>query len=125
MHAEFSSILFRSSKFPIQEWEAINKPEWRYLGTGFDQLGNSNLYAQTEELLEDGFLNEYSKASLEEDFNTFAAWVFTRQDRLSKLALKHKRIRMKYELVAEFYKAIDRRIHIPAVDGRVGDSVLP
>ncbi len=115
MHAEFSSILFHNYKFPKHEWETVNKPNWRYVGSGFDMLGRADLYDRTDELLQNGFLEGYSQASLEEDFNKFAAWAFTKPDRLRKLASKYERVRTKYQLVIKFYESIDPRIDIPRI----------
>lgn len=113
MHAEFSSILFHNYKFPLEEWETVNKPTWRYLGSGFDMLGRPEIYDQTDELLQNGFLQEYSQATLEEDFNKFVEWTFTKPERLRKLASKYERVRKKYELLIKFYESIDAKIDIP------------
>jgi len=116
MHAEFSSILLHNYKFPSEEWEAVNKPTWRYLGSGFEMLGRDEVYNQTDELFDNGFLEGYSQASLEEDFNIFAAWVFTKPHRLRELTSKHERLRKKYYLVMKFYKSIHPEIDIPSPD---------
>jgi hypothetical protein len=118
MHAEFSSILLHNYKdnFPFKEWEAVNKPTSRYTGSGFEMLGNAGLYDQTEELLDNGFLEGYSQAQLEEDFNIFVDWIFTKPNLLKKLASKYHRIEKKYQLVIKFYKSIDPRIDIPVFD---------
>jgi hypothetical protein len=116
MHAEFSSILLKNYGFPSDEWQAINKPSWRYFGSGSEMLGEKGLYDQTEELLAEGFLSRYSQASLEEDFNVFADWVFTKPDRLRELASTYERIRKKYQVVIKFYKSIDPTIDIPLLD---------
>jgi len=127
MHAEFSSILFHKYEFPKQEWETVNKPSWRYLGSGFDMLGRREIYDQTDELRQNGFLQGYSQASLEEDFNVFVEWTFTKPDRLRKLGSQYERIRKKYQLVIEFYKSIDPKIDIPRItpDTERGEKASP
>lgn len=116
MHAEFSSILLKHYGFPTAEWQPINKPSWRYLGSGSEMLEEKGLYSQTEGLLADGFLNRYSQASLEEDFNIFVEWMFTKPDRLRELASMYERIRKKRELVMKFYQSIDPAIDIPILE---------
>jgi hypothetical protein len=113
MHAEFSSILLQNYEFPSKEWEAINKPTWRYFGSGFEMLGRMDQYHQIDELLENGFLDGYSQASLEEDVNIFVDWIFTKPERLQKLTAKYERIQKKHQLVMKFYKSIDPRIDVP------------
>lgn len=117
MHSEFSSILFRQYKFFKEAWKAVNSPTWSYedsdRGTGFEMLGKKDLHEQTGELLRNGFLVKFSQSDLENDFNMFVSWAFTRPDRLRELASKYERIQKKYRLVIEFYESIDPRIDIP------------
>jgi hypothetical protein len=115
MHEEFSSILFRNYRFPKEAWEAINRPGWKYEGTGFEMLGREDVYDQTEELFRDGFLAKYSQSSLENDFNMFVGWAFTKPDHLRKVVSKYERIKGKYQLVIQFYKSIDSRIDVPSM----------
>lgn len=115
MHAEFSSILFHKYPFPKQEWDAVNKPGWRYIGSGSDMLGTTAQYEQTDDLRQNGFLEGYSQASIEEDFNIFVEWVFTKPDRLARLVSRYERIKRKYDLVIRFYDAIDPKIDIRAI----------
>ena len=124
MHAEFSSILFHRYEFPRQEWQATNKPGWKYVGTGFDMLARNDSYDQTPALLENGFLEGYSQASMEEDFNGLVQWAFAKPDRLSKLFVKYERIRKKYQLVIQFYKTVDPNIEIPGItaDGETAEK---
>ena len=113
MHAEFSSILFHKYNFPRNEWESISPSGWKYLGNAFDVLGSAAVYEQSLQLFENGFLNGYSQASLEEDFNSFVSWTFTNPTRLRIKAESHKRIKEKCLLIIKFFELIDPKIEIP------------
>jgi hypothetical protein len=65
--------------------------------------------------LQNGFLEGYSQASIEEDFNKFVDWAFTKPDRLRRLASRYQRIRKKYNIVIKFYESIDPKIDIPRI----------
>jgi len=121
MHSELSSIFLRNhaDKFPAESWQAANPAGWRYNGTGVEMLGQRDIFAQTEELLERGFLVKYSQSSLENDVNMFAFWAFTRGPELAELARRYEKIGKKYQLFAEFYQGIGPGI---AIETRTDDS---
>jgi len=125
MHAEFSSILFHNYKFPKKEWEAVNRPGWQYVGRGLDMLERADSYDRTDELRQNGFLEGYSQASVEEDFNVFVEWAFTKPHRLRDLASKYVRIQKKYQLVVEFYKSINPKIDIANAPAERGQKASP
>jgi len=112
MHSEFSSILLKNhkDKFPFQKWKSINDSNFKYIGRGVDMLGQDNLDEQNEYLLSQGFIVRYGISSLENDFNMFVDWMFTHPEDIKKLAIKHKRIRDKYEIVLQFYSDINARV---------------
>ena len=112
MHSEFSSILLRNYKnrFPEKDWQATNVPGWKYLGNGTKMLRQHELYGQSEQLLSRGFLVKYALSSLENDFNMFTEWIFTKPNRLRKLASEFHRINEKYQLTIKFYNSIDPSI---------------
>jgi hypothetical protein len=116
LHAEFSSILFHKYDFPKREWAAISGS--LYLssdgGAGYWMVDDPSRLVQTEDLLSNGFLTKYSTTDLENDFNMFVGWAFTRPQELGKLASRHEKIRRKMELVVRFYESIDTTIEIPA-----------
>jgi hypothetical protein len=113
LHAEFSSILFHRYEFPKKKWQETNRADWKYLGTGLDMLGRDDVHYVTPELLADGFLEQYSQASIEEDFNTMVKWMFTKPERLQSFCLRYERIRKKYQLTIDFYKLVDQNIKVP------------
>ncbi len=106
LHHEFSSILIRNYDFPEGKWNAINDPNWEYVGTGIEMLGLPGLNRQTEEMLAQGFLTRYSQSSHENDINVMIEWVTGRPDDLKKIAARHEKIRKKYDLLERFYSAV-------------------
>ncbi len=110
VHSEFSSILMRNHSFPKQEWRKINRANFRYVGDGARVLDQPNLYSRTNELLRDGFIVKYAQSSIENDFNMISDWLFTRRNRLKRLAGKFPRIDAKTRLAIKFYRSIDRHI---------------
>lgn len=110
MHSEFSSILMRNYSFPTQEWKNINRANFQYVGDGVQTLDQPNQYGRTTELLSGGFIVKYAQSSIENDFNMISDWLFTRHDRLKKLADKFPRIDAKMRLAIKFYRSIDNRI---------------
>ncbi len=115
MHSEFSSILFRNyrKEFPEKQWKAMNPQDFAYGGTGVEMLGEPDIFSQTEELLEWGFLVKYCMSSMENDMNMYAFYAFTQADQLQKTALEYERIGAKYGLFLDFYDAIDPEIFKP------------
>jgi hypothetical protein len=106
LHSEFSSTLRDHNTFPIDRWMHANPPDFRYTGTGFEMLGNSDLYQSTDQEWADGFLVQYSKSSMENDFNMISSWLFTQPDALEAIARKSVRIRQKILLAEEFYMSV-------------------
>jgi len=116
MHSELSSIFLINYKDEFSEdaWQAANADGWEYKGTGVEMLGQPDIFAQAEELLDRGFLVKYSQSSLENDVNMFAFWAFTRPKKLQELASKYERIGLKYRLMVQFYAEIGPGIDIEA-----------
>jgi hypothetical protein len=106
LHSEFSSTLCDHNTFPIDRWMNTNPPGFRYTGTGFEMLGNNDLYESTDQERADGFLVKYSKSSMENDFNMIASWLFTQPDALEAVAVQSMRIRQKIMLAEEFYRSV-------------------
>ncbi len=114
MHSELSSIFLANykNKFPEEAWKAVNEGGWEYKGTGVEMLGQEDIFGQTEELLDRGFLVKYSQSSLENDVNMFAFWAFTRPKQLQELVSEYEKINKKYHLMVQFYEKIDPGISI-------------
>jgi len=119
MHSELSSILLRNfaEDFAREAWEAANPPGWQYMGTGVEMLGQPDIFAQSQQLLAQGFLVKYSQSSLENDLNMFAFWAFTRGHELRQLAFRYDRLGRKYQLFRQFY----RKIH-PQLSAKIDEA---
>ena len=109
MHSEFSSILMRNYTFPELKWSRVNRVGFQYSGDGTEALGRRGLYSNDSQLLQDGFLVQYSKSSMENDFNMMSGWLFTRRDELKNLASRYPKIDAKMKLAINFYKSIDNQ----------------
>ena len=107
-HQTFSSILLANYRFPTTRWNKVNPPEFEYGDGGLAaiQEGRDGTSGKPE-FYRDGFLNEYSKSELEEDFNTFSGLAFTKPHRLKSLVAEYPRISQKFDLWLEFYVSID------------------
>jgi hypothetical protein len=106
LHSEFSSILREQHVFPVNRWIHVNPPDFRYSGTGFEMLGDKDIYECTDQEWADGFLYKYSRSSMENDFNMISAWLFTKPDELEDIASQSTRIRRKIMLAEEFYMSV-------------------
>jgi len=109
-HHEFSSILIRnfSVRFDKTKWLALNPPSFRYGKGGAEAIsqGTASMVLDPE-MMKQGFLSEYSTASLEEDINVFAQNLFTgSRDFWSAVGLNDI-IREKTLLLISFYHKVN------------------
>ncbi|TDU67175.1 hypothetical protein EI77_03376 [Prosthecobacter fusiformis] len=108
-HAEYSSILFRNhhSQFDLIAWQAINPPGFAYRGSGVAAIKNKQASVRIkEDVHTDGFLHEYGLASIEEDFNSYAALLFMGDRALWSAIETHPKVKAKADLVIAFYHKI-------------------
>lgn len=106
LHSEFSSTLRDHHTFPSDQWMQVNPPNFHYTGTGFEMLGDDDIYESTDQEWADGFLVKYSRSSMENDFNMISAWLFTKPDVLETIALQSTRMHRKITLAEEFYLSV-------------------
>lgn len=109
-HAELSSILLRNyrDKFNEKSWQAINGIDFCYAKSGKEAIRRNKASLRiSESCLRDGFLNEYAKSTLENDFNQFAKYLFCRSQELWVIADQYDKIRGKVELIISFYHTLD------------------
>jgi hypothetical protein len=112
LHHEFSSLLLYNNEdaFNIDEWQSYNKQgsaaylysedeRWYALDTPISMDLNPALY-------DEGFLTEYSKASVEEDINMFAEYIFTSPEQLTKISRKYTAIHKKIDHLKRFYQTL-------------------
>lgn len=106
LHSEFSSTLRDHNAFPTDRWMQVNPPDFNYTGTGFEMLGNIDVYASTDLERADGFLVKYSRSSMENDFNMISSWLFTQPGALEEAAHRSMRLQQKIMLAEEFYRSV-------------------
>ncbi len=110
IHAEFSSILLQNFPSHLDKgaWQQINPPGFTYRGSGVQAIKDQQASLRSSEALhEEGFLNEYSKASIEEDFNSYATRLFMGDARLWDAIEKSPKVKAKGELTISFYGKLD------------------
>ncbi len=109
-HHEFSSVLLvRHTKvFNSGGWLDANPSGFSYKDGGVAALKaqETNLKLDTT-LFEKGFLNEYSLASLEEDLNCYAEYIFLGDSGFWMAWEESKAIRRKTGILIDFYHSID------------------
>lgn len=110
VHAEFSSILLQNSpnQFDKAAWQRTNPADFQYRGSGVQAVRSKQASLRTtDELCEEGFLNEYSKASIEEDFNSYASRLLMGDTRLWTAIEQFPKVKAKAELAMSFYAKLD------------------
>lgn len=109
-HAEFSSILLRNVPGYLDHaaWQRINPPGFAYLGSGVQAVREKKASLRTSNSAqEEGFMHDYAKASLEEDFNTFASRLMMGDPVLWSAMEKYPRLKAKADLTMAFYQKLD------------------
>lgn len=110
LHAEFSSILLRNhpEHLDATAWKKNNPEGFTYLGSGVQAIRENKASVRSQDALyPEGFLQQYGKASLEEDFNGFAGRLLMGEAGLWEAMEKHPRIKAKAELVIAFFTRLD------------------
>lgn len=117
-HREYSTLLlnWNLDKIDFDAWQRVNPPDFQYLdGNSWDgdqQDGGSRAIdqgtislalSQDSADLKHGFLAQYARSSLENDFNEYAARLFTGSAVLWELAEEYPAIATKCELAIRFY----------------------
>lgn len=108
-HAEFSSILFRNhaNLFDAAAWHQLNPTGFIYGGSGVKAIKAKKASSRINPNLHpEGFLHSYGTASIEEDFNSFAALLFMGDSAFWSAIESHPKIKSKAGLVMTFYQKI-------------------
>jgi hypothetical protein len=113
-HHEFSSILLRnhSKLFPRERWSFYTELEYGKGGSEFlknNEHLSLDAHNFTPEYNRKGFINSYGTASLEEDINRFAEYLFVPNDEYENVVQMYDNIRAKSEILKDFYNALDPR----------------
>ncbi len=109
-HHEFSSLLLKSNSFDIDQWRDNNPKDFEYsYETTKDLLRTykSASLVGAEADYEKGFMDTYGQTMVENDFNEYAAVVFTYPQKFKKIMDKYPRVRGKFMVLLEFYHNID------------------
>lgn len=109
-HHELSSIVLRNhmARFDVDGWKAANPTGFRYGdgGTAALRTGQAST-AVDERLMADGFVSQYSKASLEEDFNMVAECLFMGRESFWRGVDRHPALAKKAQLAIALYGTLD------------------
>jgi hypothetical protein len=115
-HAEFSSILLRNFPRHLDKarWEAVNGMAFKYGLSGVQAVREGKTRKSFDASLHpQGFLYQYAKSSLENDFNSIAEQLFLGDGRFWAVVTTHLRLRNKTDLAVEFYKRTDAAFNGP------------
>jgi hypothetical protein len=109
-HHEFSSILLKRhvTRVQKQNWKQTNPEGFSYGNGGVEALRSNETGLHLEySLFEKGFLNQYSLASLEEDWNCYAEYIFVNDPGFWEAWEEYEAIRKKTAILIGFYNALD------------------
>lgn len=108
MFHEISSMLLRKYPFPKRAWLNVNGREGRYIGVSQFADGRNKGNSSSKQGLQMGFITNYARSNLENDFNEMSEFLFTRYYQLSRMGKEYPKIGAKMELSIDFYKRIDK-----------------
>ncbi len=109
IHAEYSSVLFHNHRQALDEaaWKAINPAGFSYLGGGVQAVKSGQATRRSDAVMrEQGFISEYAKASIEEDFNSHVAPMMMGDPSYWEAVAKYPKLRAKSDHVIDFYAKI-------------------
>ena len=109
-HHEFSSVLlwYYPEYLNKTAWNAVNPRGFRYGEDGVAAVKAKHDSTEADPALcAKGFLCEYSQASLEDDFNMLAEYLFTGNPTLPRLVAQYPKLKHKQDLVLAFYQKVD------------------
>ncbi len=129
LHHEFSSILLKLNEpsFENSRWIASNKPDFAYRAGGIieKQTGDrseatkvlaaeqkrtggsgSSLLNLNAAFMEEGFLTQYNRVSVEQDLNETAAHLFTNPE-IWRFCQMYPRLDQKIDVLIDFYRGLD------------------
>ncbi len=109
-HHEFSSILLRNHPgyFAEADWRSANPSGFEYGSGGVDAILEGPARQDLDfRLYESGFLNEYSLAGLEEDFNEIAENLFMGMPAFWSAVDHYPALAKKVDVMIAFYHELD------------------
>jgi len=133
-HREYSTLLLNRyrGRVDFESWRAASGEDFAYLGSSswnssdesdederderqggggggvraIEREAISLSPSADESDLKRGFLTQYSKSSIENDFNEYAAWLFLGRPRLWQWAEQYPAVKQKIELTIAFYNEL-------------------
>lgn len=99
VHHELSSFIYHKNLVVTRFWGELMPKGWQAKVTDKEALARS--YQPID--YENGFLNNYATTSVENDFNTYAEFVFSRSDELVELAKTYPLVAKKLRLFIDAY----------------------
>ena len=107
-HHEFSSLLLSRNGFFLNNWYRQNPQKFSYLDENHNDWSEVTLSLEaTKTDYKKGFMNNYSQTNFENDFNEYAAMIFTHPQKFKKIMNQYPRVRGKFLLFLDFYHKID------------------
>ena len=109
-HHEFSSVLLLNSDtiFNSETWNAFNDSSFTYGNDEFESIREGRSWQTFDTLLhEKGFIHAYACTTLENDFNSFAQYLFLPPNEFIAAIKKCPRLKRKLFYVIDFYCKID------------------
>lgn len=99
VHHELSSFIYHKNFVIARVWGSLMPKNWQAKVTDKEALARS--YQPID--YENGFLNNYATTTVENDFNTYAEFVFARPDELIELAKTYPLVAKKLRLFINAY----------------------
>lgn len=109
-HAEFSSILLRNfpQSLDTQSWNTANNASFKYGSSGVQAVRDGRARQMFDATSHsEGFLYEYAKSTLENDFNSIAKHMFLGNSQFWFAVNNYEKIRKKANLTVDFYHRTD------------------
>jgi hypothetical protein len=112
-HHELSSVLLikHPPKYFTGRWSVLSDySKFMYDNGGIDALKNGKASTRYDrKMMEKGFLNEYSQASPEEDFNCVSEGLFCGGKRFWSFVDEYPKVKEKVQMAIKFYGSLDKR----------------
>ncbi len=99
VHHELSSFIYLKSFVFIRSWAELMPEGWLDKMTYKEVLSSNNQPVDYQ----NGFLSNYATTTMENDFNTYAEFVFARSDELIELAKTYPMVAKKLRLFIDAY----------------------
>ena len=107
-HHEFSSILLKNYSIDELKWKSANQSGFSYGEGGKEALNSGstglNFDAKYNKM---GFLNQYSTASFEEDFNEICGNLFLSSTQFWDITANYPGVMKKVQMAIDFYSGIN------------------